>query len=66
MTGQSGGITAEGGTAASNSNNGQGAAGGDGRIRLEFATLNGSPYPASGEAAALASPDPGSTSEPGG
>ena len=65
LTGQSGGITAEGGDAASNSNNGQGAAGGDGRIRLEYATLNGSPYPAPGEHEAVASPDPGATSEPG-
>ena len=59
-------VTAEGGTASSNSNNGQGAAGGDGRIRLEYATLNGAPFPAPAEHDTAASPDPGATSLPGG
>ncbi len=58
-------ITAEGGTATSNSNNGQGAWGGEGRIRLEYEELNSAPFPDASQEEAVASPDPGATSLPG-
>jgi len=58
-------VTALGGTAASNGNNGQGAAGGNGRIRLEYGSVDGNVFPATSDAHNVAEPDP-SESLPGG
>jgi hypothetical protein len=52
-------IQARGGAASSNANNGQGAAGGVGRIRLDYGTLNSVAYPATSAEQTAADPDPG-------
>ena len=62
MTLDPGTVTAEGGTRFSNENNGNGAFGGDGRIRLEYSTLNTVAYPNTTGEEDAASPNPGSSS----
>ena len=61
MTLDAGTVTAEGGSKFYNENNGYGGGGGEGRIRLEYSTLNTVAYPNTSGEEDAASPDPGSS-----
>ncbi len=59
-------VLAEGGSEHCNGNNGCANYGGEGRIRMEYTTLNGSGYPNTSQHDDAANPNPGSTAVPGG
>ena len=60
-----GAVDATGGSRHCNSNNGCGHFGGEGRVRLEYTTLNGNTFPDPAEETSTCEPDPGSSSTPG-